>query len=446
MKKGVILVALLACVGGARGQSVVSIDECYRWARENYPLIEQLGLTARAAEYDLANAARGWLPQVSVTAQASHQSDVTSLPFNPAAMGLTGVNIPTPSRDQYNAKIEVGQTVWDGGAIAAARAGIRAAAGVENASTEVNLYTLNERVNGLFFGILMTDQQLARLTLLEKDLATMTDRVEALTRGGVAGRPDADAIAIETLKARQQRIAMESTREAYISMLATLTGHSLGADTRFIKPVVEGIAGAAGLVGIAGVAGPGGYDGGGYTPGISRPEMELFDAQIRGIEVRQKRLNAAITPRLSLFATGGYGRPGLNMLSNDFEAYYVVGARLNWSIGGLYTRRNDRRRIATDRRGVELRRNAFLMNTALDTSLKTSAIERYRQQLSHDDNIIALHESVLRASESKMAGGTISGSDLARDINALDAARQDKIIHEMELLMAVYNLKFTVNE
>lgn len=435
MKTITILGAVLWCAAtagaqvgpGSQPRQSLTVEDCHRLARENYPLVEQFDLIARSEEYNLSNAARGWLPQVTLSAQASYQSDVTQLPFDPAQLGLAGLTIPTPGRDQYGARVEVSQTVWDGGAIGAARRGARAAAAAGRAANEVDLYALVERVNGLFFGILVAGEQIARLDILARDLDTMLSRVEALVEGGLATGADADAIRVEQLKAQQQQTQLAATRRAYTAMLSTLTGRAMGPGTRFVTP--SPAMPAAGGPGVA----------------ENRPEMALFDAQIESIQARQLRLDAAISPRVGLFATGGYGRPALDMLADRFEPYYIVGARLSWNIGGLYTRRNDRRQIALDRRGVELRRNAFLVNTNLDATLRSSDIDRLREQLRFDDQIVALRESVLRSSEAKISNGTLSGSDLARDINALEAARQDKLLHEMELLMAVYNLKFTTN-
>jgi outer membrane protein TolC len=409
--------------GTARAQKAhVTIEDCYDRARANWPVIGQLELIDRTEGYSLANAAKGWLPQVTFSAQASYQSDVTTLPFDPAQLGFAGVSIPTLSRDQYGVRVEVAQTLWDGGATGAWREGIGAAAEVERAATEVSLYALRERVNGLFFGIVLTGEQLSRLDVLTRDLDVNLARVEALARGGVAQQADVDALRIEVLKAAQQRAAIESTRRAYTSMLATLTGREFDDATRFVKPSA------------------------GHPHGESqRPELALFDARIRAVEARRRGLYAAVTPRLGLFATGGYGKPGLNMLADRFDAYYVVGARLSWNIGGLYTRRNDRRQLLSDVRGVELQREAFMLGTRMDEVRTSSEIDRCREQLRYDDEIIALRESVLRSSEARMAGGTTTGSDLARDINAVEAARQDKLLHEMELLKAIYELKFTTN-
>ena len=417
---------------GAKGQTTVTVEDCYRSARENYPLVRQYELIDKTAEYNLANAARGWLPQIMLSAQASYQSDVTELPFDASQLGFAGVNIPTLSRDQYGAKVEVSQTIWDGGAIGAQKGGVSAAAEAERASVEANLYALNERVNGLFFGILLAQGRLDQIAIFEENLAQNYERIETYLRNGVAMQADLDAIRIEQLKATQQKVQLAATKKAYTEMLSRLTGVELGSDTEFVKPSGRN---ADGELSYAGVG----------RGEIRRPELAMFDAQIGSIEARERRLNAAVMPRLGLFATGGYGKPGLNMLSGKSEAYYVVGARLSWNIGGFYTRKNDRRQIQSDIRNVEIRRDAFLLDTELDATQKQTDIDRLREQLGHDDEIIELRGSVRRSSEAKMAGGTLSGSDLARDINAEQAARQDKVLHEMELLLAIYNLKFVTN-
>ncbi len=424
MKRTVLAFILVGWTAGAQAQSQrVTIDDCYRMARENYPLVERSGLIENTAAYNLSNAAKGWLPQIMFSAQASYQSDVTQLPFDTAQLGFAGVDIPTLSRDQYGAKVEVSQTIWDGGAVGAQRHGVRAAAEAERTSVEANIYALNERVNGLFFGILLAEGGLEQIAILEDDLARNLERVEAYMRNGIAHQADLDAIRIEQLKAEQKKAALAATRRTYLEMLSRLTGTELGAETELVKPPATLPASLA----------------------VNRPELAMFDAQAAAIEARRWQLDAAVTPRLGLFATGGYGKPGLNMLSGNFESYYVVGARLSWNIGGFYTRRNDRRQIRNDIRNVELSRDVFLLNTDLDITQKTADIDRLREQLTYDDEIIELRGSVRRSSEAKMAGGTLSGSDLARDINAEQAARQDKVLHEMELLLAIYNLKFATN-
>ena len=423
MKRAIILCALLIGAPSTGAQMRLTIEECYRLARANYPLIEQLDLVEKTAAYHLENAGKGWLPQIVFSAQASYQSEVTQLPFDLAQLGFTGMEIPLPARDQYGARVEVSQTIWDGGAVKSQREGIRTAAEVERADTEANLYAVNGRVNGLFFGILLAEGQLDRIALLEDDLARSYRHIETYVRNGVATQTDLDAIRIEQLKAAQQKAALSAVKKAYVEMLSHLTGTELGTDTEFVKPPAVRPSGRT----------------------VNRPELALFEAQIRNLDAQEHRLDASITPRIGLFATGGYGRPGLNMLSDRFEPYYVIGAKLSWNIGGWYTRRNDRRQIQTGIRSVEVQRNVFRLNTGLDIAQRNTDIDRCFEQLRYDDEIIALRGSVRRSSEARLANGTLSGSDLARDIDAAQAARQDKIVHEMELLTAIYNLKYATN-
>ena len=178
---------------------------------------------------------------------------------------------------------------------------------------------------------------------------------------------------------------------------------------------------------------------------INRPELGLYDAQIQNLATKDREITSGLMPKLGLFATGGYGKPGLNMLKDGFEAYYVAGVRLSWNIGNLYTQKISRRTIQNNIRSIETQRETFLFNTNLDVTQKSSYIDNYFEQLEYDDEIITLRGSVKRASEVKMANGTISASDLTRDINAEQMAIQDRILHETELLLAIYNLKFATN-
>lgn len=150
-------------------------------------------------------------------------------------------------------------------------------------------------------------------------------------------------------------------------------------------------------------------------------------------------------PKFGFSVTGGYGKPGLNMLENDFSTYYIGGVKLSWNIGNFYTKKNNRSKIQTNISSVETQRETFLFNTSLDIAQKDNDITKYFEQLKYDDEIIALRNSVKQASEAKMANGTLSGTDLTRDINAEQMAIQDKILHETELLLAIYNIKFATN-
>lgn len=413
---GLLLFALV-------GQAQITIEECYRKAQENYPLIKQYDLIEKTKEYNLANASRGYLPQVMLSAKATYQSDVTKMPFDLAQLGMQGIKIPTLSKDQYGVTLEINQTIWDGGEISSQRAIARTGSAVEEKKVEVNIYSINDRVNRIYFGILLTDARIEQNRLLKKELQRSYDRVYSCMLGGIANASDLDAVRVDQLKAEQNEAALLCTRQAYVEMLSQLIGEEIDATAEFVKPSIMRPS----------------------TDAINRPELELYDMQVKNFEAENRRVSSALYPRFGLFITGGYGRPGLDMLKNEFSPYYLAGVRMSWNIGSFYTEKNRRWVIRNNIQSVEAQRETFLFNTRLDIAMKDKSIEKYVEQLKYDDEIIRLKTSIREASEKKMENGTLSGTDLMRDVNAEQMAIQDKILHEMELLSAIYDLKFATN-
>ena len=413
----------LALVSYAPCFAQLSIEACYEKARANYPLIKQYGLIEKTKEYNLSNAAKGYLPQVTFSAQATYQSDVTEIPIDLDAIGLTGVKIPSVSQDQYKMELALNQTLWDGGAIRSERKTLRTQAEVDQRDMDVSMYTINERVNQLYFGVLLAEAQLEQNKVLQAELRRSCEQVSSYIKNGIAQQSDLDAIRVDLLKAKQTEAQFEHTKRAYREMLSRLIGEEIGEETRLVKPeAVRPL-----------------------TKENNRPELELYQARIRNLRAQDSRITAGMMPKLGLFVTGGYGKPGLDMFEDNFKAYYLAGVRLSWNLGSLYTRKNDRRKIQTGIRSIETQRETFLFNTLLDVAQRNATIDKYIDQLKYDDEIIALRGSVKRASEAKMANGTLSGTDLTRDIHAEQSAIQDKILHEIELLMAIYNLRYAIN-
>lgn len=402
----------------------LTLEECYRQARANYPLIRQYGLIEKTQEYNLENAARGYLPQLAFSAQATYQSDVTRIPIDLDALGFTGVEIPTLSQDQYKAELSLSQTIWDGGAIRSRRSSIRTQAEMEQRDLDVSLYALRDRVNQLYFGILLSDARLRQSRVLQDELRRHLDQVASYINNGIANQADYDALRVELLKARQDEVQLRHARRAYVAMLSRFIGQELREGVTLEKPR-------------------------GDRPNVSRnqrPELALFEAQIRNLRAQDTGITAGLMPRLSLFATGGYGKPGLDMFENKFQLYGLAGVRLSWNISNFWTQKNDRLKIRTGIQSVEAQRETFLFNTALEVEQHNATIDRYEEQLKYDDEIIALRRSVRQASEAKMANGTLSGTDLTRDIHAEQAAILAKAQHELEMLLAVYGRKYATNE
>ena len=414
MRKLFIINLLFCCSFVLSAQ--ITINDCYSKAQANYPLIRQYGLIEKSREYNLSNAGKGYLPQVTFSAKATWQSEVTEIPVS--IPGVQGMN-----KDQYGATLDISQVIWDGGVVRSRMESVRAASEVEIKSLETELYAINERVNQLYFGILLFDAQLEQNRLFREELQRNYDRVLACIQNGIANRADLDAVRVEQLKAIQAETQLTYQKNAYLDMLSAMIGETLSADIRLVKPEPVYFANVS----------------------IRRPELELFNAKIQNMEALNNELNAGLMPRLGVFATGGYGNPGLNMLKSGFSGYFIGGARLTWNIGNLYTNKNNKLLIQNNINSVLTQQETFLFNTNLDVSRKQREIEKFREQMKYDDEIIALRTSVKKSSEVKMENGTLSGNDLMRDVTAEELAKQTKIVHEIELLQAIYNLQLVIN-
>ena len=421
MKKLFALFLMISCSAFTFAQ--LSIESCYSKARANYPLIKQYDLIEKSKDYNLSNAGKGYLPQITFSAKATYQSDVTQLPIDLSQLGIQGLNIPALSKDQYGTSLNINQIIWDGGAIQSKKEEIQASSEAERRNLEVELYSINNRVNQVFFGILLFDAQISQIQLFREELQRSYDKIASWMENGVANQVDMDAIKVEQLKAIQNESQLTHTRNAYLNILSALIGEELSPQTTLLKPKAISM----------------------INNSIQRPELDLFNARIKNLEAQNKEIDAGLMPRLGIFVTGGYGKPGLNMLENEFSTYYIAGVNLSWNFSNLYSNKNSKRKIDTGIASIQTQQETFLFNTRLDISSKQSEINKYRDQLKYDDEIISLRNSIKQSSEVKMANGILSGIDLMRDINAEEQAKQDKIFHEIEMLLAMYSLKFTTN-
>ena len=407
----------------------LTLDECQAKAKLNYPLIKQYKLIEQTEQFNLSNANKGYLPQFSLSAKATYQSDVTEIP---AVLGQilskvsqTPVSFPSQSKDQYQAVLEANQVIWDGGVISSQKKITKASTEVEKQKLEVDLYALNDRVNQLFFGILLLNEQIKQNDILQSELGVNLKKVIDSKQNGVANQADVDALKVEQLNAGQRDTELKSTRKSYLIMLSAFTGLKMDENATCIKPEVN-------LVILNDTTN-------------HRPELTLFDAQNKMYESQKSLLNAGNLPKLGAFVQGGYGRPGLNMFLPGFSPFYIGGLRLSWNFSGLYTQKNNIRKLEVSKQSNEIQKETFLFNSDLKTKQQRTEIEKLQSTLSNDDEIIRLRTNIKKAASVKVDNGTLTITDLIREINAEDQAKQLKSLHEIQLVMNVYQLKNNIN-
>lgn len=424
MMRKLIFLLLMVPVS-ALGQT---LEACQQAAERNYPLIRQYGLIEKTTAVTVSNLRKGWLPQLSATAQATYQSAVTAFPDDMQSLyQQMGITMEGLSKSQYRIGLDVQQSVYDGGNIRSQKEIARRQGEVQAAQNEVNLYNVRKRVNELFFSLLMVEEQIKLNADLQALLSGNEKKLASMLKGGTAAESDYQNVKAERLNAVQQMTGLQSQRTSLVRMLSLFCGMEI---KTAVKPAV-----------------------GHPTPSAQiclRPELKAIDAQLRLADSQEKALDAALRPRLGVFAQGYYGYPGYNMFEDMMRHRLswngMIGARLTWNIGALYTRKNDKARLQFQRETAEVSRDRFLFDNRLEQIGQQENIDRYRKQMAEDDEIIALRLSIRKAAESKLAHGIIDVNDLVKEINNENAARVQQAMHEIEMLKEIYDLKFTTNQ
>ena len=423
MKKIMISLALIILSSGSWAQT---LEECQQAAEKNYPLIKQYGLIAKTTQLTVKNIQKGWLPQVTASAQATYQSAVTAWPESMQSIyQQMGLNMKGLRKDQYKIGVDLQQTIYDGGAISSQRNIAQQEGKVQEAQTETNLYQVRRRVNEMYFSLLLLNEQIQLNEDVKALLQSSEKKLSAMVKGGTAATSDLDNVRAERLSVEQQNENLKQQKLMLQRMLSVFCGLEVN-DTQ--KPSPIQIASSVN----------------------NRPEIRLYNSQLELTEAKEKALDTQLRPKLGLFAQGFYGYPGLNMFEDMMNRKWslngIVGIKLSWNVSALYTHKNDKARLNAQREMIENAREVFLFNNKLEEIQQSENISRYQTMMKSNDEIIVLRTNVRKAAESKLAHGIIDVISLLREINNENAAKTQQSIHEIDMLKEMYNLKYTNNE
>lgn len=414
--------SMAAICAGYAAHAQTTLDECIVWAYDNYPQIKEMSLIEMTKGIDLKNAAYAWLPHLNISGKATWQSEVVEMP-----MDIPGMDINIP-HDQYGLTAEFTQQIWDGGTSRSQKELAEAGAEVKKTQLETNLWSIRSRVQNVFLGIILIDKQLELNRLLRESLERSSEEVKSRMEAGVALPSDLDQVSVNILSCLQQRASLDADRKSYVKILGLLTGRDM-TDVELAVPqdAVN-------------------YVDDGARDFETRPEMAFYAAQLKQNEYQRRQLNTLISPKLNLSLQGGYGRPGMNMLSGDFSGYFVAGMKLQWNIGALYTRGLDKRKVNADAQKIDLTRKSFILNSSVEAEQKNNAILKARDVLEKDSEIIGLRQRIRASGENQYREGTIKMNDYLSMLDEEYKAKANESMHEVQLMMAVYDMKNTIGK
>ncbi|KIA85931.1 TolC family protein [Kaistella jeonii] len=396
----------------------LTLEECYGLAKQNYPLIKRHDLIAKTKEYNLQNAAKGWLPQIQVIGQATYQNDVTQLPLK-----LPNLTMDPVSKDQYKVYADIQQNIYDGGMVANQKKIATINSEIELQKTEVETDQLEMRINQIYFGILQTDEQLQQTELIKSDLSSGLKKAEAQLENGVIFRSNVDVLKAQLVNLEQKKLELQFVKKSFLQMLSLFIQKNLDETITLVKP--EKIL---------------------IKDENKRAELKLFDLQKLGLEQQKSNITSKNLPKLGAFFQGGYGKPGFNMLKNEFNIFYIGGLRLNIPISGFYTKKNDLALVETQQQEIEVQKENFLFNQQFQTIQNNNELDKTQQLINKDNELVILRESIKTASLAQLENGIITTNDYLREVNELDRAKNQKITHEIQYLLTQYNLKAQLNQ
>ncbi|KAA3619562.1 MAG: TolC family protein [Calditrichaeota bacterium] len=419
VKSCVQFLAIVLLFGGlenfAQGQQLdsLSLEICHTLAIDNSTISRQRTLHQQVAKASIYSVNTGYFPQLELNGQVNYQSDVTQLDIT-----MPGFTIETPSKDQYRAAIDLNQLIYDGGYISRRKQLYSTSLQVEKSKLEVEEHQIKERINGLYLSVLLFNENIRLVELLKNDISTNITNLSAMLQNGIALKSNVDILQAERMKADQKLIELNSNKKSAINMLSILLGKELSEKIYFAPPAIE-----ANL----------------QDNTSNRSEFKLFDMQKVKLQRRSALINTRNMPKIYLFANGGYGRPGLNMLSNDFKWYGIAGVKLSIPLTNWLSTQYEKKVVANQQSLIDAKRADFARNNKMQLIQQAIEIDKYQQLIEKDKSIIAKRTGIKETESVKLANGVSTSNDYIAELNAENQAKLKLKLHEIQLMQSIIN-------
>ncbi|CAM3067409.1 TolC family protein [Flavobacterium frigoris] len=394
------------------GQQTLSLEECYDFSNKNYPIARQTNLLQQKSALEIEALNKAKLPKIDLNAQATYQSDVTSLPIS-----LPNVTVNPPNKDQYRATLDVNQLIYNGGLIDANAKIKQAQTKTQQQQTKVNLYQLKSRINQLYFSTFLLQERQTILISKQEQLDAKIKEVKSGIKFGAILPASEKVLEAEKLKIRQQLTEIKFDKKRALESLGSLTSSTINNEVTLIKPVIDWK----------------------ISTQNNRPELQLFDLQNEQIEISKNTISKNNLPRVNAFGQAGYGNPGLNMLDNSFQTFYMVGVKANWNVFDWNKSKKEKDALVISEAIVTTEKETFLLNTDLQLQEMENEVNKLQEVIVTDTDIISLREYVVKSSDAQLRNGVITSSDYLVELTNLYEAKTNQKLHEIQLLLAKAN-------
>jgi len=394
----------------SNAQQKLTLEDCYTLANKNYPLAKQTHLLEQKSGFEIEALNKAKLPRIDMNAQATYQSDVTGLP-------IPLPNVTPINKDQYRATLDVNQLLYNGGIIDANAKLKEAQTKTQQQQVEVSLYQIKTKINQLYFSVLLLQERKALLISKQNQLISKIDEVKSGVKFGAILPASEKVLEAENLKIKQQLTEIQFDKKRLLDNLSSITFSTIDENLTLVKPMIT-------------------TD---FSVENNRPELKLFDLQNDQIEVSKELVSKNNLPKVNAFGLAGYGNPGLNMLDNSFQTFYMVGLRANWNVFDWNKSKADKQALSVSAAIVSTEKENFLLNNSLQLQEMQNEIYKTEEIIKTDSDIIILREYVEKSSNAQLKNGVITSSEYLVEFTNLYEAKTNQKLHEIQLDLAKAN-------
>lgn len=394
-------------------ESVLSLSQIQEEVQKNYPLLKGKELLSESSELNVENLKVSYLPRFFANGQVSYQSDVTGI-------SLPGVNAPVAPKDRYALNLDIEQLIFDGGKTKKRIEVEKKSSEVEINNIEIQMYQLRAKVNAAFYGIHLVRKSKLILQDKQKTISNRLQQIKSAVENGLVLSANLKVLQSELLLIDQQVQELNSMEESSFSVLSNLTGKKLSADIKLEETKYENI-----LMSNSEVIHK------------LRPEYQMYSSQKSLLEAQKQLLKKDRSPVITGFGQVGYGNPTYNQLKDEFDTYYMLGAKISWNIFDWKLNQRKQKEIAIRKDLIDTKELSFTKNQLIEIGNETSKIRRFIILLEKDDAIIELQTAVSKSSASQLDNGVITSSDYLEDLNKEVQAKLNKEYHSIQLQQSI---------
>ena len=408
--KNTFKIIFLFLVSLTNAQQKITLDDCYDLVNKNYPLAKQTDLLLQKSAFEIESLNKGKLPKIDLNGQATYQSAVTGLP-------ISLPNVTPLNKDQYRATLDVNQLLYNGGMIDANSKLKESQTKTQQQQVAVNLYQIKTKINQLYFSVLLVQERKAILIVKQEQLNAKIKEVKSGVKFGAILPASEKVLEAENLKIKQQIIEIQFDKKRFLENLATLTFSAIDENTILEKPVFLNE----------------------NSNEANRPELKLFDLQNEQIEVSKDIISKNNLPKLNAFGQAGYGNPGLNMLDNSFQTFYMVGLKANWNVFDWNKSKTEKQVLSISSAIISSEKETFLLNNNVQLQEMENEISKTESILKIDSDIIDLREYIVKSADAQLKNGVITSSEYLVELTNLYDSKTNQKLHEIQLAFAKAN-------